>query len=80
MLKTKQDWRKQMKSITKELAKLEKMNWAKNDEIADSIFPYVLVEAINLLLNAQPKEEKFIKDWMATEEKMKKVIEILTEN
>lgn len=66
-------------SITKELAKLERLNWSKDKAIADSIFPYVLVEAINLLLNAQPKDGKFIVDYTRTSEKTKKMLDALTE-
>ena len=79
MLETKQDWRKQMMSITKELAKLEKLVWSKDKKVAESVFPYVLVEAINLLLNAQPKDGKFIVDFTRTAEKTEKMLEALTE-
>lgn len=79
MLATKHDWRKQMMSITKELAKLEKLNWSKDKKIAESVFPYVLVEAINLLLNASPKDEMRIVDYTKTSEKTKKMLDALTE-
>lgn len=35
-----------------ELARLESMNWSKDDAVAATIFPYVLVEAINILKNS----------------------------
>jgi hypothetical protein len=38
--------------IIKELAKLESMNWAADNEVAESVFPYVLIEAINILKNS----------------------------
>ena len=78
ILKTKSDWREQMKIITKELAKLEKLNWVKDEKVAESIFPYVLIEAINLLLNAQPKDGKFIVDYTRTSKKTRKMLEALT--
>jgi len=43
-----------------ELARLESMDWASDPKVAESIFPYVLVEAINILKNSEivdnPKE------------------------
>ena len=39
-------------AIIKDLAKLETMDWANDPKIAGSIFPYVLIEAINLLKNS----------------------------
>lgn len=46
------DWDEQKKNIMRELARLEQMNWAADDKVAQTIFPYVLVEAINLLKNS----------------------------
>ena len=42
--------------IIKELAMLEKLGWASDKKIAATIFPYVLVEAINLLMNSDLKK------------------------
>ena len=52
-MKVTNNWDKQKESILKELAKLEDLNWAKDEKVADSVFPYVLVEAINLLKNSK---------------------------
>jgi len=79
MLKTQTDWREQMQVITKELAKLEQLDWTKDDKVAERVFPYVLREAINLLLNAKPKDEKFLRDHMSTSEMASKVLSALTE-
>ena len=46
------DWNKHKQEIMAELARLEEMNWAADDKVAATIFPYVLVEAINLLKNS----------------------------
>lgn len=78
-MKNQREWRDKMKSITKELAKLEKLNWAADTKVAESVFPYVLIEAINLLLNAKPKDEVYITDYTETSEKTRKVLEALTE-
>jgi len=44
---------KQKQNIMQELAKLQSLKWASDPEIADSVFPYVLIEAINLLKNSE---------------------------
>jgi hypothetical protein len=46
------DWNKHKQEITAELARLEEMNWAADDKVAATIFPYVLLEAINILKNS----------------------------
>ena len=69
-----------MKAVTMELARLEELNWAADKKVAESIFPYVLVEAINLLLNAEPKDEKLIKDYMVSGDVAKKLINLLKED
>lgn len=45
-------WEDHKKSMIRELARLEKMNWVKDPVVARSIFPYVLIEAINILKNS----------------------------
>jgi len=40
--------------IVSELARMEKIGWG-NDKTDPTIFPYVIIEAINLLINSQPK-------------------------
>jgi len=42
-------------SIVSELARLEKIGWG-NEKTDPTIFPYVIIEAINLLINSQPKK------------------------
>lgn len=44
---------KHKENILGELAKLESMNWAKDEDVAESVFPYVLIEAMNLLKNSK---------------------------
>ena len=39
--------------VIKELARLETMDWGKDEMVAASISPYILVEAINILLNSE---------------------------
>lgn len=51
--KTKEEMEEAKKGIIKELAKLENMKWTADSEIAATIFPYVLIEAINLLRNSE---------------------------
>jgi len=72
------DWNTHKKNIIKELAKLENMDWAENDEIADSIFPYVLIEAINILKNSEIIKNP--KDLTNTGEKVSVLIEKLTKD
>lgn len=60
-------------SIIRELARLETKNWAKDDDIASSIFPYVLVEAINILKNSKVIDNPI--DYTKTGEQSKKMIE-----
>jgi hypothetical protein len=50
------NWEEHKKNIIKELAKLERLNWAENDGVAATIFPYVLIEAINILENSTAVE------------------------
>jgi len=70
--------KKKKDSIIKELAKLERMNWAKDESIADTIFPYVLLEAINLLKNSKLIDNPV--DYTKTSEDSKKMLaEILKE-
>lgn len=44
---------KHKKEIIKELIRLDSMKWYKDKEVARSIFPYVLVEAVNILKNSK---------------------------
>lgn len=46
------DWNEHKKTIMRELARLESLPWATNETVAETIFPYVLVEAINVLKNS----------------------------
>lgn len=71
-MKTKQQWEIHKKSIMAELAKLEELNWTKNDVVADSVFPYVLIEAINLLKNSEIVENPV--DYAETGEKAQELI------
>jgi len=61
--------------ILKELAKLEGMNWSKDKDIASQIFPYILVDTIELLLNS--KTNPVWKDYTNTSDKTKKMLENL---
>ena len=56
-MKTAADYVDHKGYIIKELARLESMPWSENDKVSETIFPYVIVEAINLLLNSQPIED-----------------------
>jgi len=53
-------WEEHKQNMMVELARLESMDWASDPKVAESIFPYVLVEAINILKNSEivdnPKE------------------------
>lgn len=53
MINNETDFNKHKDSILKELARLERLSWAKDTKVAESIFPYAIVEAINLLLNSR---------------------------
>ena len=52
-MNAKKEFQIQKVRIMKELARLEGMNWAADDAVAESIFPYVLVEALNILKNSE---------------------------
>lgn len=65
------------KLIIQELAKLERLNWSKDKKIASSIFPYVLVEAINLLLNSTVNEECV--DYMSTSKEVRETLDSILE-
>lgn len=41
------------RTVIKELARLEKMDNYLNDKAAATIYPYVILEAINLLVNSK---------------------------
>ena len=41
--------------IIQELARLEKIGWG-NDDTDSTIFPYVIIEAINILMNSRATE------------------------
>ena len=59
--------------VIKELAKLERMDWTKDIKIAASIFPYVLIEAINLLKNSEIIENPI--DYTTTGENAQKMLD-----
>lgn len=44
---------KQKEKTIIELAKLESSNWASDDDVAKRVCPYVLIDAINILLNSE---------------------------
>lgn len=44
------DWESHKKAMMKELAKLEKLGFS--EEAKDQVFPYVIVETINILKNS----------------------------
>lgn len=46
------DWNQHKKTIMRELARLEALPWYADEKVSETIFPYVLVEAINLLKNS----------------------------
>lgn len=65
--------------IIKELAKLERMNWTADKKISASIFPYVLIEAINILKNSEIVENPV--DYMGDTQSMEATMEeILNSN
>jgi hypothetical protein len=72
----KESYEEHKQGMIKELARLESMNWSKDEKVAGSIFPYVLVEAINLLMNSQAKDE--VRDYMLTGEQMNKTLNSLS--
>ncbi len=51
------DYEDKKKSIIKELAKLQRLNWGADKQVAESVFPYVLIEAINILKNSKINNE-----------------------
>lgn len=55
-----------------ELAKLEGLSWAKDHKVAESVFPYVLIEAINLLKNSKIIERPI--DYAKTGEEAQKLL------
>ncbi len=59
--------------LLKELAKLEQLNWAKDDEVADTVFPYVLIEAMNYILNSTPNATIF--DYAETSDTARAMLE-----
>ncbi len=52
---TTEDYNSQKLSIIQELARMEKIGWG-NDKTDDKIFPYVIIEAIKLLMNSKPTD------------------------
>ena len=50
------EYQKQRLEIIRELGRLENIGWG-NDKTDETIFPYVIIEAINLLLNSQPEQK-----------------------
>ena len=54
-MKTKEEYKSHKLKMIEELARLEKIGWG-NDKTDPVIFPYVIIEAINLLMNSQPVE------------------------
>jgi len=50
-----EDYTSQKLSIIQELARLEKIGWG-NEKTDPTIFPYVIIEAINLLMNSKPAD------------------------
>lgn len=46
------DWKKHKEYIMMELARLDELDWGVDSKVAESIFPYVLVEAVNILKNS----------------------------
>lgn len=56
MKKTRQDWENHKTEIMSELAHLQSLNWAADEEVSSSIFPYVLIEALNILENSEFRE------------------------
>lgn len=46
-------WEEKKRFLLVELAKLEQMNWNSDPAVAEQVFPYVLVEAIDVLLNSK---------------------------
>jgi len=71
------DWEGQKEDILYYLAKLETMNWAADPKIAESMFPYVLVEAINILKNSVIIDSPI--DYTDTGSKAKSMISEITE-
>jgi len=69
----KKDFEESKVNIIEELARLEEMPWCENDEIAGTIFPYVLIEAINILKNSKIIENPI--DYTSTGEDAKKMIQ-----
>lgn len=65
-------YKKHKETIIKELAKLEKVGW-NNPENEDCVFPYVLLEAINLLKNSEIIENPV--DYTKTGKKAEELIE-----
>ncbi len=63
------------KEIIQELARLESMNWAKDKKIAHAIFPYVLMDAINMLMNSKKIDNPV--DYFSTGKKARKMIDKL---
>jgi hypothetical protein len=72
------DYESKKESIIKELAKLERLNWSADEKVADSVFPYVLVEAINILKNSKINSE-FVEYTKTSEDTNKLLDEILAD-
>jgi hypothetical protein len=72
-IETKAKMKKQKETIIKELAKLETLNWTADEKVAGTIFPYVLVEAINLLKNSEIIENPV--DYCSNSDDTNKMIE-----
>ena len=60
---TKEKYKENKLSIIQSLARLEKLGWG-SDKADDTIFPYVIIEAINLLMNSEPTD--VLMDYTAT--------------
>ena len=73
------EWKKMKgagkKSIIQELARLEQMDWAKDEKIKHTIFPYVLMEAINMLKNSKEIDNPV--DYFPTGKEARKMIDKL---
>lgn len=73
MIITERDFMLHKESIIKELAKLERLGWSDNPKVAESIFPYTIVEAISLLLNARMDGSSY-KNFTKTSEETEKTL------
>ena len=75
---TKEELSKAKEGIISSLAELESKNWNADPEVAASIFPYVLIEAINLLKNSEIIENPI--DYTSTGENATNMIKEILSN